>query len=85
MSHLDHAEFRRFCEEKFIFTFNMVLTLLILLYVSLSKTNNPTKQTSNTLKIYMLVYHQFNTCSVSKHGNHSLIKDGENGWKGVWR
>ena len=62
-----HFEFRRFCKEKFIFTFNMVLTLFILLYVSLWKTSSPTKQTSNTLRMHMLVYYQFNTCSALYH------------------
>ena len=35
MSHLDLAEFGRLCKEKLIVTFDMVLTLFILLYVSL--------------------------------------------------
>ena len=57
MSHLDIAEIKRFCKEKFIFTFNIVLTLFILLYVSLQKINNRSKQTSNTLRMYMIVYY----------------------------
>ena len=41
MSHLDLAEFRRFYKEKnHIFTFNMVLTLFILLYSLENKQSN---------------------------------------------
>ena len=74
MSHLDLAEFRRFCKEKIIFTFNMVFTLFILLYVSFSKISNPIKQTSNTFRMYILVYYQFNTCSALNHHLLSLAQ-----------
>ena len=52
--------------KKLIFTFNMVLTLFILLYIYI-KCMHSTKQTSNTLRMYMLVYYQFNTCSALYH------------------
>ena len=55
MSHLDPAEFQRFCKEKFILAFNMVLTLYSVVCMSLE--NSPTKQTSNTLRMYVLVYY----------------------------
>ena len=54
----------------------MVLTVFILLYVSQlktkQKTTTTTKQTSNTLRMYMLVYYQFNTCSALYHHLLSL-------------
>ena len=73
MSHLDLAKFN-ILQRKIHFyleLINMVLTLFILLYVSQlktkQKTTTTTKQTSNTLRMYMLVYYQFNTCSALYH------------------
>ena len=39
MSHLDLAEFRRFCKEKIIFTFNMVLVYTLYSVVCISLEN----------------------------------------------
>ena len=86
--------FKDFAKKKIIFTFNMVLTviLFILLYffrkqsytlysvVFFQKTNNPTNQTSNTLRMYMLVYYQFNICSALYHHLLSLSPACVNGF-----
>ena len=68
MSHLDLAEFRRFCKEKIMFTFNMVLVYTFYSVVCISLENKQSnkaniKHIEDVHVSFFIFFYQFNTCS----------------------
>ena len=67
MSHLDPAEFQRFCKEKFILAFNMVLTLYSVVCMSLEnkQSNKANIKYTEDVRLSLLLI-EYLQCTVSK-------------------